>query len=299
MPPSSHRMVLKFPQRWIEVLAQLGNWEKSSHGYIVPPAAWLAVHPGTALGCSEISAAEIPPGSSANWSQGTVLLQSWMASLIEANGHQVAGRLEIMQPMVEVQGIECDDWALSAICPAEYWPALTHEIQQKEHPLKPQERSALRQSIRDFLRIAIPPESPQVQRVALCAGWLEVLGLSEESHQESQSIEGLGQPPHGDYWHAIHHRREPDPGNASYWFRRISRHRLLQELEQLLPVANAAFPEKSSHTPVSSWNQATLLYRWEEFTGDDLPEQRYGRLLQWLEMSALIAANVSSTHVLR
>lgn len=297
MLPPTHRMVLRFPQRWIEVLARLGNWEKSSHGYLVPPAAWLAVHPATALDCSAISTAEISTGSSANWSQGTVLLQSWMAALIKANSHQLSGQPEIPQPMVEVQGVECDDWALSAICPAEYWPALTHEMQQKEHPLRPQDRYALRQSIRDFLRIAVPPESPQVQRVALSAGWLEILGLSEESHQESQSIEGLGKPPHGDYWHAIHHRREPDPGNASYWFRRISKHPLLQELERLLSVANAAFPGRSSHTPASSWNQATLLHRWEEFAEDDLPEQRYGRLLQWLEMSALIAANTTSTQV--
>ena len=56
------------------------------------------------------------------------------------------------------------------------------------------------------------------------AGMLLLWDLLDASHDISQSMEGQGTPRTGDYWHGIMHRREPDAGNASYWFRRVGQH---------------------------------------------------------------------------
>jgi hypothetical protein len=65
---------------------------------------------------------------------------------------------------------------------------------------------------------------------AVRAGLLLWHDFLDESHAVSQSIEGRGRNRAGDYWHAIMHRREPDYGNAKYWFRRVGRHPVFESL---------------------------------------------------------------------
>jgi hypothetical protein len=48
----------------------------------------------------------------------------------------------------------------------------------------------------------------------------------DESHTISQEIE----TPTGAYWHGIMHRREPDAANSKYWFHRVGRHPVFEEL---------------------------------------------------------------------
>lgn len=66
-------------------------------------------------------------------------------------------------------------------------------------------------------------------RSCLAALWL-CHDCLNESHRLSQEIISL----EGNYWHGIMHRREPDYGNAKYWFRCVPQHAIFE------PLATAA-----------------------------------------------------------
>jgi hypothetical protein len=106
----------------------------------------------------------------------------------------------------------------------------------------------LRSLRRDELiaRIASPPDA-----TALVAGLWQLHDALDESHAHAQSIEGQGRQRAGDYWHGIMHRREPDDSNAKYWFRRVGRHPVFDELP---PLADAVLAPCSS-AAASRWRE--------------------------------------------
>jgi hypothetical protein len=87
--------------------------------------------------------------------------------------------------------------------------------------------------LRDHLRCLeemAPRAASAEDAVAVQAGLLQLHDFLDESHQISQSVQGAGRHRAGDYWHAIMHRREPDYSNAKYWFRRVGKHPIFDEL---------------------------------------------------------------------
>lgn len=174
----------------------------------------------------------------------------------------------------------------SRASPPRPWPSLTMPTSA---PMATQ--------LRDFIiNLSLPtarPDSPDM--VALRAGLLLLNNFFDESHSCSQSMEGQQNP---DYWHAILHRREPDYGNAKYWFRHVGRHPIFGELA---PSVSSIFSQATGPLAgkLQRW-QARLITAngWDPFGFVDLCEAAEGDAelrtwceeVQFVEMQLLLAS---------
>jgi hypothetical protein len=85
-------------------------------------------------------------------------------------------------------------------------------------------REWLRPALSEAALGELLPDSPRTARLALAAGLLQIHDFWDDSHHAAQEADDLGETAVSAYWHGIAHRREPDFGNASYWFRRVGKH---------------------------------------------------------------------------
>ena len=81
-------------------------------------------------------------------------------------------------------------------------------------------------------------DSARAPRAAL-AGLYLYFSCRDEAHEVAQSDSSVD----GNYWHAIVHRQEPDPGNSSYWFHRVGDHAVFPALVERVRAIEAAHPE--------------------------------------------------------
>jgi hypothetical protein len=142
--------------------------------------------------------------------------------------------------------------ALGSDDPAD-WPALTQSA-----PRRPWLAAALGQEACAELF----PARARPARLALAAGLLQIHDFWDASHAAAQQADDLGERAFSAYWHGIAHRREPDAGNASYWFRRVGRHglfaRLAQEARPILEEHKNDAPP-ALNKPVSGWDPFAII----------------------------------------
>ena len=142
----------------------------------------------------------------------------------------------------------------------------------------------------------ILPGATRRDLLALSAGLLQIHDFWDASHEAAQQADDLGERSTSAYWHGIAHRREPDAGNASYWFRRVGRHPLFG------PLADAARPLLEAHgnpEPAArvvaggSWNPSAFI----DLCADGHPDRKLKALafdLQRVEMYALLDATAAA-----
>jgi hypothetical protein len=130
--------------------------------------------------------------------------------------------------------------ASGAITPADVVAALAHEALGDEDSLglplvqAAPPRPRLARALAEPAWAEVFPRTSRPSRLAMAAGLLQVFDFWDASHEAAQQADDLGEGDYSAYWHGIAHRREPDPGNAAYWFRRVGRHPLFP------PLADAA-----------------------------------------------------------
>ena len=128
------------------------------------------------------------------------------------------------------------------LAPVDLIAALAAAALGDENPLGPASvqakprRPRLARALSEPAMAAMFPSVPHPMRLALAAGLLQVHDFWDASHEAAQQADDRGERGTSAYWHGIAHRREPDAGNAAYWFRRVGRHPVF------VPLAQAAGP---------------------------------------------------------
>jgi hypothetical protein len=185
-----------------------------------------------------------------------------------------------------------------AIAPADVIAALGHDALEGRDdgglPLvqgKPRAPGMLR-ALSEPAWTSVFPGVPSRIRLMLSAGLLQLYDFWDASHEAAQRADDEGERDFSAYWHGIAHRREPDPGNAAYWFRRVGRHPLFAAL------ADAARSVLDEHGDVSVAQRLVSGGAWNAFAMIDLctgarpgsENEKLARKLQSLELWLLLEA---------
>jgi hypothetical protein len=157
-------------------------------------------------------------------------------------------------------------------------------------------RPDLLPALRERSLAALFPGAGRAPVLALSAGLLQVHDEWGPSHEAAQEADDLGETATSAFWHGIAHRREPDPGNASYWFRRVGRSH-----PAFAPLAAAARPLLDEFGDPATgedllagggWNPSALIALCTR-ARPGTPAAALARKLQRLEMIALLEVTVA------
>lgn len=165
--------------------------------------------------------------------------------------------------------------------PSSEGPALTQT--SPKHPKL--ERALSEKALADLF-----PGSNRPARLALAAGLLQILDFWDASHTAAQEADDLGESASAAYWHLIAHRREPDPGNAQYWARRVGRHPIHASLaDAVRPILEASGDQTIK--PGSPWSPTGLIDLATR-ARPGTPQAALARKIQRIEMIYLLEATL-------
>jgi hypothetical protein len=143
---------------------------------------------------------------------------------------------------------------------------------------------------------ALAPAAARTARLALAAGLLQVHDFWDASHQAAQRADDLGERGFSAYWHGTAHRREPDAGNAAYWFHRVGRHPLFSRLAaDARPLLETHGGAALTHSLLAggTWNPQAMIDLCTSARGGSDREWLALRL-QRLEMQLLLEATAAA-----
>ncbi len=153
-------------------------------------------------------------------------------------------------------------------------PPAPLDVGPSHEPFRPALAALTPESL--FAASGLPVRDVTMARCCLAGLWLRH-NFFDESHAISQDIA----TPTGSFWHAILHRREPDYGNARYWFRRVGPH-------PIYPALNEAAMAAGWPT-LARWDPLLFLGRVEQalHAGPKTSEAQLCRTVQHLEWKLL------------
>jgi hypothetical protein len=155
---------------------------------------------------------------------------------------------------------------------------------------------ALLPSLSESAWVAVFPSVPHRTRLNLSAGLLQIHDFWDASHDAAQRADDLGERDFSAYWHGIAHRREPDAGNAAYWFRRVGKHAVFKTLA----IAARTLLDQEGDAqlgdrliPGGVWNPMVMIElctQAQSGTREEIVARKLQRLEMWLLLEATCAA---------
>jgi hypothetical protein len=171
---------------------------------------------------------------------------------------------------------------------ANYGPVIAELL--REDRLQPLGPGTPNQALRPLLdKLSVPSafahSSIRDADMAACccaALWL-YHDFFDESHRLSQDIA----TPSGSYWHGFLHRREPDYGNAKYWFRRVGNHPVFEPLRQAAAELAKREPHAEFLVRQQAWDPFAFIDLCEKSASNGSPTEMLCRRIQQREWELL------------